>query len=268
MGPSHALSGAAAWLAGSLAMEHYAGYHQSAVQLAVGTAMCAGGALWPDMDLSGRVTANRGGATVAHTFGVASLFAAEVIEKVSLGVYNMTRTRRDPRRSNGHRTLTHTLVYNVLFGFGAFELCVAFGKWAVIAVLFLTFAMALRGLFETWAHRAGWVVVTGVSAAGAMWAFHELPAGRGYPMLGVALGAGGIMHLLGDMATSHGCPVLWPLPLGRRTWRNIGLPASVSVEVGGTVEVYVLRTAFTMIVALATTALFLPQLLARYNITL
>src|SRR5688572_4098325 len=138
MGPSHALSGAAVWLGGSLALDSFAGYEQTPLQLAVGTAMCAGGALLPDLDLSGRVTRNKGGATVANTFGVLSLFVAEVVEKFSLGIYNLTKLSKDPRRDNGHRTLTHTLVFNIALGFGVSALCEAFGKWAVIGVLFVT----------------------------------------------------------------------------------------------------------------------------------
>jgi hypothetical protein len=60
MGPSHALSGAAAWLAGSWALDHFAGYGQSPLAVAVGTTVCAGAALLPDLDLSGRVTRNQG----------------------------------------------------------------------------------------------------------------------------------------------------------------------------------------------------------------
>jgi membrane-bound metal-dependent hydrolase YbcI (DUF457 family) len=252
MGPSHALSGAAVWAGGSLALDVFAGYHQTPIQLAVGTAVCAGGALVPDLDLSGRVTTDQGGATVAHTFGVASLFLAECIEKVSLGVYRLTKTRRDPRRHNGHRTLTHTLVFNVAVGIGISALCNAYGRWAVIGVLFFTFAMALRGLFVKWAQRAGWVIVTLVSAGSAVGAFERLPGGRGYPVLGVAIGVGGVVHLLGDMLTSHGCPLLWPVPIGGRMWRCIGVPDQVSVKVGGKVEVYVLRTAFVVITVAAT----------------
>ena len=85
MGPSHALSGAAVWLGGSWALDYFADYHQTPLQIAVGTAVCAGGALLPDLDMSGRVTAGKGGATVANTFGRVSLFLAEVIEKFSLG---------------------------------------------------------------------------------------------------------------------------------------------------------------------------------------
>src|SRR5690349_5058497 len=185
MGPSHALSGAAVWLGGSLALDQFAHYHQRPIVIAVGAAICAGGALLPDMDLSGRVTTDQGGATVAHTFGVISLFFAECIEKLSLGIYDLTKTRRDPHRDNGHRTFTHTLPFNVGVGVGVFELCLHFGKWAVLGVLFFTFAMALRGMFAKWAQRAGWLIVTLVALAATFGAYERLPDHRGYPMLGV-----------------------------------------------------------------------------------
>src|SRR5439155_1868270 len=131
---------------------------------------------------------------------------------------DVTRTRQDPRRHNGHRTFTHTLLFNVAVGFGVFELCWHFGKWALLGVLFLTFAMALRGLFQKWAERAGWVIVTLVAAGATYAAFRLLRDHRCYPGLGIGLGAGGIVHLLGDMLTSHGCPLLWPVPTSRRMW--------------------------------------------------
>lgn len=266
MGPSHALSGAAVWAAGSLALDVFAHYHQSPLQVAVGTAMCAGGALLPDFDLSGRVTTDQGGATVAHTFGVISLFAAEVIEKISLGIYDVTKTHKDPHRDNGHRTFTHTVVFNVGVGIGIAALCSAFGKWAVLSVLFLTFAMALRGLFEKWAARAGWVIVTLTSVAATFYTWKYLPSDRGYPLLGLAIGVGGLIHLLGDMLTTHGCPIFWPLPLRKRMWRCIGLPDSFAVKVGGNVEVYVLRTAFAVIAAGAGALLLIRPLAKRFNI--
>lgn len=262
MGASHALSGAAVWLAGSWALDHFAGYEQSPLAVAVGTAVCAGSTLLPDLDLSGRVTANRGGATVARTFGVLSLFLAEVVEKVSLAVYRVTRTRRDPERENGHRTLTHTLPFTGLVGWGTTTLCAEYGKWAVIGILFFTIGLALRGLFDAWADRAGWLLVTAFAAAAAGFTFAHLPAGRGYPMLGLAVGVGCLVHLLGDMITSTGVPLLWPLPVGRRTWRMIGVPDAFAVRVGGKVEL-VLRGVFVVTCLLAAVAMFAPALLAR-----
>src|SRR5690349_818236 len=132
MGPSHALSGAAAWLAGSWALDQFANVSQTPLEVAVGTAICAGGALLPDLDMSGKVTRNQGGATVARTFGVASLFVAEVVEKFSLGVYTATKLKRDPRRDNGHRTFTHTLPFCALLGWGTTSLADSYGYWAVI----------------------------------------------------------------------------------------------------------------------------------------
>jgi membrane-bound metal-dependent hydrolase YbcI (DUF457 family) len=266
MGPSHALSGAAVWLAGSWALDHFAGYEQSPLAIAVGTAVCAGGALFPDLDLSGRVTRNRGGATVARTFGVFSLFIAEVIEKVSLGVYHATKTGRDPNRTNGHRTLTHTIPFTVLVGWGTTALCAAYGKWAVIGILFFMIGLALRGLFDEWAKRAGWVIVTLVSAGAAYFTFLTLPGDRGYPMLGLAVGVGSFVHILGDMITRNGVPILWPIPIKRRMWTMISVPDAIAIKAGGTAEIVVLRGIFTVISLLAATGLLAPSVLRRFNI--
>lgn len=264
MGPSHALSGAAAWLAGSWALDQFAGYHQSPLAISVGALVCAGGALLPDLDLSGKVTTNQGGATVAHTFGVFSLFAAEVIEKFSLGVYTATRLSHDPRRNNGHRTFTHTLPFAALVGWGTTALAAHFGKWAVVVIVFLMAGMSLRGLFEKWAERAGWLIVTAASAGIAWFTAANLPGDRGYPMLGFAVGVGCFVHLMGDIVTSAGVPIAWPIPTGRRMWRMIGIPNAIAVKVGGKVEVLVLRTAFTIISLLAIVGLITPWALHRF----
>ncbi|HEX8627332.1 MAG TPA: metal-dependent hydrolase [Catenuloplanes sp.] len=268
MGPSHALSGAAVWLAGSWAVDHFAGYGQSPLAVAVGTAVCAGGALFPDLDLSGKVTRNRGGATVARTFGVFSLFLAEVIEKLSLIVYHATKTRRDPDRENGHRTFTHTIPFTVLVGWGTTALCAGFGRWAVVGILFVMIGLALRGLFDDWAQRVGWVTVTLLSAAGAWFAYLGLPGDRGYPVLGLAVGVGCFVHLLGDMITKNGVPILWPITTHGRRWRMIGVPNRMAIRAGGRVEVLVLRGAFSVISVLATLGLVAPAVLRRFDIEL
>jgi membrane-bound metal-dependent hydrolase YbcI (DUF457 family) len=266
MGPSHALSGAAAWLAGSWALDTFVGYHQSPLAVGIGTTVCAGGALLPDLDLSGKVTRNQGGATVARTFGVFSLFVAEVIEKVSLGIYTATRLRHDPHRHNGHRTFTHTLPFAALIGWGTTALCTDYGKWAVVGIIFFMAGLALRGLFDEWAERAGWVIVTLCAASIAVFTAARLPGDRGYPMLGFAVGFGCLVHLLGDMITSAGVPILWPIPTGRRMWRMVGVPDGMAVRVGGKIETIVLRTAFTLVALLAIAAMFAPGLLHRFEL--
>ncbi|GIE99623.1 metal-dependent hydrolase [Paractinoplanes rishiriensis] len=266
MGPSHALSGAASWLAGSWALDHFAGYEQSPLAVAVGTTVCAGAALLPDLDLSGKVTRNKGGATVARTFGVFSLFVAEVIEKVSLGIYTATKLSRDPRRTNGHRTFTHTLPFAALVGWGTTTLAATYGKWAVVGIVFFMAGLALRGLFDEWAERAGWLIVTLCSAVIAFLTAANLPGDRGYPMLGFAVGVGCLVHLLGDMITRNGVPILWPLPTGRRMWRMVSVPDNLAVRVGGKIETIVLRGAFTIVALLAIAAMFAPGLLTHLEL--
>lgn len=272
MGRSHALSGAATWLAGSWVMEQFFDYPpQSPLYLALGTAMCAGGALLPDLDLSGKVTTGQGGATVAHTFGPVSMFVSEVIEKVSLGIYTATRLKNDPKRDYGHRTFTHTLPFVILMGWGATFLCQRFGKWAVLPILFFMIGLALRGLFEQWAKRAGWVITTLVAGGASYYTFANLDSGRGYPLIGFAVGVGCFVHLMGDIITSAGVPILWPIPIGVkkiRMWRMIGVPNALSLEVGGKAEKYVWGTAFIVISFLAGSALAANEILRKVGIDL
>jgi membrane-bound metal-dependent hydrolase YbcI (DUF457 family) len=266
MGPSHAMSGAAVWLTGSWALNFFDHYQQTPLQIAVGTAVCAGGALLPDLDLSGRVTAGKGGATVANTFGRVSLFLSECIEKFSLLVYDVTKMKKDPRRHNGHRTLTHTLPFAA--GMGALTTwgAGAGGKWAVIGILFIMAGLALRGLFHTWAAKAGWIVITLLSAGAAYGTYLYLPSGRGYPLLGLAVGVGCVVHLLGDVITREGIPLFWPIPTGRRMWRMIGVPNALAIRAGGKVETVVLRTAFALICIAAFVGLAGPTILEKFDI--
>lgn len=264
MGPSHALSGAAVWLAGSWVASEFYDYGQSATTIAIGAAVCAGGALLPDLDMSGKVTQNKGGSTVSRSFGVFSLFLAEVIEKISLGVYHATKLSKDPDRENGHRTLTHTLPFCILMGFLATWACSAYGRWAVIGILFFMFGLALRGLFHEWAKRAGWILVTITSGGAAWFAFTFLPTQhRGYEMIGVAVGVGCFVHLMGDIITRAGVPILWPIPTGKRMWRMIGLPDSISIETGSKIETRVLSVVFTLVAFVAGAGLLSPALMDR-----
>jgi membrane-bound metal-dependent hydrolase YbcI (DUF457 family) len=126
--------------------------------------------------------------------------------------------------------------------------------------------MALRGLFEKWAERAGWVIVTLASGGIAWFTAAHLPGDRGYPMLGFAAGVGCFVHLMGDIVTSAGVPIAWPIPTGRRMWRMIGIPNGIAVKVGGKVEVFVLRGLFAVVALLAAAGLVAPSLLARFHV--
>ncbi len=121
--------------------------------------------------------------------------------------------------------------------------------------------LALRGLFHRWAERTGWILITLLSGAAAYGTFLYLPAERGYPMLGVAVGVGCFVHLMGDIITSAGVPIMWPIPVRRRMWRMIGVPNGIAVSVGGKVETILLRGTFMLVSLAAVAALAGPALL-------
>lgn len=253
----HVLGGAAFWLAGSAVADHYWHYHQSPAAIAVGTAMCAGGALLPDLDLSGKVTSNEGGATVARAFGVPGLFVAECCEKASLAVRNTVRMKKDGQLHNGHRSFLHTLPAAALASWGATELCTHQGRWGSVGLLFVCFGLAFRGLFPDEAKRLGWLLASVLSGLAALGAYHVLPTGRGFPLLGAAVGAGWVAHLLCDLVTSHGLPLAWPIPLWGRMWRNLRIPL-ISCDAGSRWERWAWSPAFTLVAAASVVLLAHP----------
>ncbi|CAM3403989.1 metal-dependent hydrolase [Stackebrandtia soli] len=258
MGPTHAVSGTAAWLVASAVGEFAFGIHQSAASIAVGTIACTGAALLPDLDCSGRVLQNKGGATVARTFGVASLFLAECVEKGALGIHKLTRTKKDKKRNHGHRTFTHTWLFAILLGLGTAALVGNFGKPAVIGVMFFLTGLAIRGIMNDWARQQGWWVITLLSLAAAF-GFHQLlPGNQSYTLLGVAVGIGCVVHTLGDMITKMGCPVFFPIPIKKKLWTEFGLPKKIAIKAGSPIEKNILMPAFTTI-AVVSMILLLPE---------
>jgi membrane-bound metal-dependent hydrolase YbcI (DUF457 family) len=245
MGPTHAVSGAAAWLAASAIAETVFGFHQQPATIAVGTIACTGASLLPDLDCSGRVLKNRGGATVARTFGVVSLFVAECVEKFAWGVYSITRTKKDGKRKNGHRTFTHTWLFAVLLGFGVATLVGKYGKPAVIPVMFVLTGLTIRGLMNDWAKKQGWWVVTLLSLAAAFGFYQLLPGNASYQVLGASVAIGCIVHTFGDMITKMGCPVIFPVPIKKQLWYEFGLPKTMAIRAGSKVETKVLMPLFT-----------------------
>lgn len=245
MGPAHSLSGAAAWLGVGAAAEAL-GEPMPWPVLAGGAAICAGAALSPDLDHKA--------ATISRAFGPLSKALCGLTDALSLAVYRMTRGRGDPRRTGGHRTLTHTWLWAVLCGAGTSALAVYGGRWAVLAVLFVHMVLAIEGLLWRAARVSSDVLVWLLGAASAWilsdilrtrgegWLFHE--PGQEFLWLGIPVVLGMLVHCLGDAITVSGCPLLWPLPFGRKRWYPLGPPKAMRFRAGTWVEVKVLMPVF------------------------
>jgi membrane-bound metal-dependent hydrolase YbcI (DUF457 family) len=261
MGPTHAVSGAAAWLIGCAAAHHIVGIEQSAAAVAVGTIACTGAALLPDLDCPGNLRTREGGSTVARTFGRASMAVSRLVERGSLGIVNLTRTRHDKPRESGHRTLTHTWLFAVIIGAAVFGLVAGFGPWAVAGVMFVLTGVAARGILPKRIRKLGiWGTIV-LSAIAAALQAHLLPAGEAPIVLALAVAVGCIVHTLGDMLTKMGCPIAFPVPIKGKRWYELGLPAPLAIRAGAPIERIVLMPACTLGASIGAVLTLIPEVI-------
>lgn len=260
MGPTHAMSGAAFWLTASALGTSIAALNTSSLPvILLGTAVCAGAALAPDID-SGR-------STVVNSFGALGRIGYHLANGASVSVHSATRTKYDREVSNGHRTLFHTLAMALLVGGlvslgsslpGTVEI---FGKVFPTGQLFSLIVMglflhlALAGLFEKqvkkYRKKFGPYVLMASSAAITIPIAFILPENEKYQWLGIAVGLGWMMHILGDAITKMGSPVLWPLKIKGKRWYDVALPSFLRITAGGRFEKAVLLPVLTVITSVA-----------------
>lgn len=249
MGAHHAISGAAAWVAITSTAPYTLGLDPlPASSVVVGSLVTAGAALLPDVD--------HHNGTIAHSGGLVTRAAAAVTQTAS----------------GGHRHGMHSILAVVGFTLGA----VALGRWeaqvpvfgtipagsALLLLALVAFATkALRisrgGIVKLWTGAA-------VVVAGVLW---FAPDQLAWLPLSVMVGV--IVHLLGDMLTKGGVPLLWPwipkpskawsaTPFLSRLWMKNGYMAVPVLGRTGSKREWVLcvgLTAYTGYALLATTGL-------------
>lgn len=254
MARGHATMGAAWWLAGCAGARALGADLDPAVYT-VGTAVCAGWALAPDLD--------HPSSTVSRSVGPITRAVAWVIGRLGAAVHARTRTRQDRRDLDGHRTITHTLPWAVLCG----ALAAAAGRWgapwtAAVLVFLATSVGVQAALPPRWRRvRKLPIPVATVVAVALAYVAYQFTPGSGW-WLGLAVGAGVLVHCIGDMLTDGACPVLWPIPLGRRgrrrVWYPLGPPKPLRFNAGGKVETLLVQPLLTVLLVAAALALAWP----------
>src|SRR5690606_2402903 len=189
-----------------------------------------------------------------------SRWLCEIVDQLSCAGYTATKKQGDPRRSGGHRTLTHTWLWAVLIGPGTSALAITGGRWAVLAILFVHPVLAIEALLwratrgsssdvPAWlrAPTPAWFIagILGPPGNGAGWLFSA--PGQECLWLGLPIVLGALVHDIGDALTVSGCPILWPIPVGRRRWYPVGPPKSLRFRAGSWVELKVLMPAFMLL---------------------
>jgi membrane-bound metal-dependent hydrolase YbcI (DUF457 family) len=215
MGRDHALSGA---MVGSAVATFALASGNSITPLGAATliGITAGFALWPDID--------HPSATAARSFGPLSLGLAALVNLLGEVVFSATSSSRDKSRRDGHRTITHTLVFALMSGIAATLIAVAWPRWGTFGILFVGLSFALRGLAGDWAKRNAWLTLSATAVALSFLAMAAEPAGVAPVLLGLSVALGSFTHCLGDSCTLAGCPWLWPIPIHGQVWYPIGTP--------------------------------------------
>jgi membrane-bound metal-dependent hydrolase YbcI (DUF457 family) len=200
MGRTHATSGALAFLA-VLPLLSQAGLSLTPLTLPVAALAAAGAATLPDLD--------HPQATVSRSFG-----------PVTVGL-----ARRVSWCTGGHRGGTHSLVAVAALSGGAAGLDLTGALPRGLACAFL-FALATAAVQLRLARPLLHTTICVAAAIGLVTLSAQHPVTPG--VLPCAVGVGSAAHLVGDMLTAEGVPLLWPV--SRRRFRI------ASLKTGGTIE--------------------------------
>lgn len=232
MGPSHAISGAAAWLALTADTAVTAGVLEGVdtASIWVGAGVATGAAMLPDLD---------------HQHAKAANFLPPVTNVIS----NIIGTV-----SGGHRHGTHSFI-----GAGVFTVLAAVAAGATIdhadwsptgtfqigaAIMALLLAgLGLRTLKLTPNPTVAWIAAFASAWAVGIWAPEQTW------WLPLAVGVGSLAHIAGDMLTVQGVPLLWPLnpkpAVETPLWRKNGYFSVPLLGSTGSVREWVFATLLT-----------------------
>jgi membrane-bound metal-dependent hydrolase YbcI (DUF457 family) len=205
MGGHHAASGAAAWVAVTATTPIAFGWYPvTDVGIMAGAIVCAGAALLPDAD--------HHSGTIANSLSPVSDAVVKVVETVS----------------GGHRKGTHSILGVVAFTAMAWlvgllaidtglegDLGTILIGPGIVCVLLVAFALkALKITRDT--KILPWTVSVTLAVLIAVFA----PSEWFWMPFSVALGC--VVHIIGDMLTTQGVPLVWPLKFRSPSWMRDG----------------------------------------------
>lgn len=187
MGHSHAVSGAMLYAASAPFLPPLLLHTTLQPEdILMGTVLCAGAALLPDLD--------HHDGSIANFLGPVSKVLCRFVAWIS----------------GGHRHATHSLLFVALTGAGTWAGVTYLGRYFTLSVTFFLLALAIRALRLCPPSNGpeAWITVIGLAALGTFGMNTWMPNSPGWLPYAVALGT--LAHLLGDCLTKKGAPLLWP----------------------------------------------------------
>ena len=263
MGPTHALSAVSlafliSWVASDFMFGKVLGSTNIIVFISA-IIIITGASLMPDLDA---VTS-----TSINTLGIVGVLLSKAMRGFSTLVQSAIRTRGDGSPGDPHRGFWHTLLSAFLVGlivsgltsintklFTVAGNTVTVAIFVVIFIIYISLQLVLASLFKPFYKRTknklmGSIALQIGSLITALILMISLPAELNYRWVGAAVTLGWILHLLGDMMTVAGVPILFPIKYRGKRWWNFRFP--LAIKAGGTIENAIVIPLFVIILVVS-----------------
>lgn len=263
MGPTHALSAISitlliTWLASEFMFTRVLGSTNEIVYISA-LIIIIGSALMPDLDAVQSTSIN--------TLGIVGVILSKGMRGLSSLIQSTLRSGSDSPDPDPHRGFWHTFISAGLIGILVSTLTsinkeiftisgntITIATAIVIFIIYISIQLVLSSLFKPFYKKnsnniQGKIIMQVGSLATALSLMVFLPADLSYKWVGAAVSLGWILHLLGDMLTVAGVPVLWPLKHKGKRWWNFRFP--FGIKAGGFIEKTILIPLFVIILIIS-----------------
>lgn len=262
MGPTHALSAVAlslcvAWLAKDFMFDTLLGSKDIMLFISA-IIIIIGSSLMPDLDATN--------STSITTLGPIGKVLSKAMRGFSVLIQNMIKGPYD-KGSDPHRGFWHTILAAFLAGilitglaninvnlFTIFDIDITLSKLIVIIYIYISLQLGVASLFKPFYKKnvdkpLGKLGLNIASLLIAAYLMYSLPSNAKYNWIGGAVTFGWITHLIGDMLTVSGVPILFPLKYKGKRWWNFRLP--LGIKAGGVFEKSILIPLLSVIIAIS-----------------
>lgn len=261
MGPTHALSAVAfallfTWLASDIMFKEILGSSNVVVFISA-MVIIVGASLMPDLDATNSTSIN--------VLGIVGTVLSKAMRGFSAIIQNIIKGPYD-KSSDPHRGFWHTLVSAFLVGalfsaltninielFAIKDTPITIATFIVMFLLYISIQLSLVSLFKPlYDKKKSKIGKLGTAVGAIVISFilvYLLPSNINYYWVGGAVTFGWIAHLLGDMMTVSGVPILFPLKFKGKRWWDFRLP--FGIKAGGFIEKTVLIPLFSIIIIIS-----------------
>ena len=263
MGPTHALMAIAmtfliTWLASDFMLGTVFGSYNSIVFISA-VIIIIGASLMPDLDAVQSTSIN--------TLGPIGVALSKIMRATSSIIQKTFRSSSDSKDPDPHRGFWHTILSALLIGFivtgltsikfnmfTIWNFVVTFDKFIVVFIIFISIQLLIASLFKSLYKKSKGSITGGISMGIgslviAVTLISLLPPDLSYNWVGAAVTFGWIAHILGDMITVSGVPLLFPLKYRGKRWWDFRLP--LGIKAGGWIEKSILVPLFLIIIIIA-----------------